>query len=154
MSNHAVQICIVSLGLRVNNLTLIITAVGSGPVSRKCLLDSQVQDHTLKWRFYVVLGLGLGLRWIGPDMDVKYNTDRRCWKIRVNCVLCIANHKLKQRAVWGTCKLLKISLETQFWLIIYHWILSFQHYKWYHKKACSIVFTVILHLLWLCNYGM
>ena len=51
-------------------------------------------------------------------------------------------------------KLLKISLETQVWLIIYHLILYFQHYNWYHKKACSIVFTMISHLLWLCNYGM
>ena len=54
----------------------------------------------------------------------------------------------------GLNKPLKISLETQVWLILYHLILYLQHYNWYHKKAFSIVFTVISHLLWLCNYGM
>ena len=37
VSNHAVQICIVSLSLKMNNSTLITMAIGSGPVSRKCL---------------------------------------------------------------------------------------------------------------------
>ena len=45
-----------------------------------------------------------------------------------------------------TCKLLKKSLETQIWLIIYHLIFCFQHENWYHKKACLILFRMIPHL--------
>ena len=36
---------------------------------------------------------------------------------------------------------------------LYHLIIYYLQYNWYHKKACLIVCRLIPYLLWLCNYG-
>ena len=103
--------------------------------------------------FWMVSKFARAIRWIRTSHYVYMFIWYVC--VHGECIWDVLVYILKYEFMkHAKYKLLKISLETQVWLIIYHLILYFQHYNWYHKKACLIAYIVIPHLLWLCNYGI